>query len=129
MKGILGRKLGMTQVFTAEGLLIPVTVIECEPNVVMQKKVVETDGYNAVQLGLEDVKAKLFLKTGMLTPLEDKDTQAELDKIKKAARKPRCFFYINGGSQELCGCSKGRADTATCTLTGPPDFPLDLLYE
>lgn len=56
MKGILGRKLGMTQVFTAEGLLIPVTVIECEPNVVMQKKVVETDGYNAVQLGLEDVK-------------------------------------------------------------------------
>ena len=56
MKGILGRKLGMTQVFTAEGNLIPVTVIECEPNVVMQKKVAETDGYNAIQLGLEDIK-------------------------------------------------------------------------
>ena len=56
MKGILGRKLGMTQVFTAEGTLIPVTVVECEPNVVMQKKTVETDGYDAIQLGLEDVK-------------------------------------------------------------------------
>lgn len=56
MKGILGRKLGMTQVFTIEGTLIPVTVIEVKPNVVLQKKTVETDGYNAVQLGYEDVK-------------------------------------------------------------------------
>ena len=56
MKGILGRKLGMTQVFTAEGDLIPVTVIEVEPNVVLQKKNVETDGYEALQLGYEDKK-------------------------------------------------------------------------
>ncbi len=56
MKGILGRKLGMTQVFSAEGVLIPVTVIEATPNVVMQKKTVENDGYEAVQLGFEDVK-------------------------------------------------------------------------
>ena len=56
MKGILGRKLGMTQVFTIDGTLIPVTVVEVKPNVVLQKKTKETDGYDAVQLGYEDVK-------------------------------------------------------------------------
>ena len=56
MKGILGRKLGMTQVFTATGTLIPVTVVEVKPNVVLQKKTNETDGYEAIQLGYEDVK-------------------------------------------------------------------------
>ncbi|MCF0109068.1 MAG: 50S ribosomal protein L3 [Erysipelotrichaceae bacterium] len=56
MKGILGRKLGMTQVFTTDGVLIPVTVVEATPNVVLQKKTVENDGYEAVQLGFEDVK-------------------------------------------------------------------------
>ncbi len=58
MKGILGRKLGMTQVFTADGTLVPVTVVEVEPNVVMQKKTVETDGYEAVQLGYESTTEK-----------------------------------------------------------------------
>ena len=56
MKGILGRKLGMTQVFTIDGALIPVTVVEVKPNVVLQKKTKETDGYEAVQVGYEDVK-------------------------------------------------------------------------
>ncbi len=56
MKGILGRKLGMTQVFTVDGTLIPVTVIDVKPNVVLQKKTKETDGYEAIQLGYEDVK-------------------------------------------------------------------------
>ena len=58
MKGILGRKAGMTQVFTKEGKLIPVTVVEVIPNVVMQVKTVESDGYNAVQLGVYDKKEK-----------------------------------------------------------------------
>ena len=57
-KGILGRKVGMTQVFTKEGKLIPVTVISVEPNTVMQVKTVETDGYNAIQLGVVDKKEK-----------------------------------------------------------------------
>jgi len=56
-KGILGKKIGMTQIFTEAGSLIPVTVIEVTPNVVLQKKTVETDGYNAVQLGYADKKA------------------------------------------------------------------------
>ena len=58
MKGILGRKVGMTQVFTTEGKLIPVTVVSVEPNTVMQVKTVETDGYNAIQLGVVDKKEK-----------------------------------------------------------------------
>ncbi len=58
MKGILGRKIGMTQVFTKDGVLIPVTVVEVEPNVVMQVKTVEKDGYSAVQLGVFEKKEK-----------------------------------------------------------------------
>lgn len=55
MKGLLGRKLGMTQVFTTDGTLIPVTVLEVLPNVVLQKKTKLTDGYVAIQLGYQDV--------------------------------------------------------------------------
>ena len=62
MKGILGRKLGMTQVFTEDGTLIPVTVVEATPNIVLQKKTMENDGYEAVQLGFEDVKERRAAK-------------------------------------------------------------------
>ena len=61
-KGILGRKIGMTQVFAENGDLIPVTVIEATPNVVLQKKTAETDGYEAIQLGFEDKREKLSNK-------------------------------------------------------------------
>jgi large subunit ribosomal protein L3 len=56
MKGILGRKLGMTQVFTEEGNVVPVTVIEVANNVVLQKKDLANDGYEAVQIGYADKK-------------------------------------------------------------------------
>ena len=62
MKGILGKKIGMTQVFTQSGKLIPVTVIEVEPNVVTQIKTAEKDGYDAIQLGCETVRAKVSNK-------------------------------------------------------------------
>ncbi|MEO2077724.1 MAG: 50S ribosomal protein L3 [Bacillus sp. (in: firmicutes)] len=61
-KGILGRKIGMTQVFAENGNLIPVTVVEVAPNVVLQKKSVDTDGYTAVQVGFEDKREKLANK-------------------------------------------------------------------
>ena len=61
-KGILGKKIGMTQIFTESGSLIPVTVIEVTPNVVLQKKTVETDGYAAIQLGYADKKENLSNK-------------------------------------------------------------------
>ena len=61
-KGILGRKIGMTQVFAENGDLIPVTVVEAAPNVVLQKKTVETDGYEAIQVGFDDKREKLSNK-------------------------------------------------------------------
>ncbi len=65
MKGILGRKLGMTQVFGTDGKLVPVTVIEVEPNVVTQIKTTENDGYEAVQLGFDSVREKVSNKAKM----------------------------------------------------------------
>ncbi len=79
MKGILGRKAGMTQVFTLDGNLIPVTVIEVQPNVVLQKKTTETDGYDAIQLGYEDVK-------------EQRATKAAIGHAKKANTAPKKYI-------------------------------------
>ena len=61
-KAIIGKKVGMTQIFDENGKVIPVTVVEAGPCVVTQKKTVETDGYVAVQLGFEDVKAEKLTK-------------------------------------------------------------------
>ena len=61
-KAILGRKLGMTQIFTEEGRVVPVTVVESGNNFVLQNKTDETDGYNAVQLGFGDIKEKNVTK-------------------------------------------------------------------
>ena len=79
MKGILGRKKGMTQVFTKSGKLIPVTVIEVEPNVVTQIKTKENDGYEAIQLGFENIKEK-------------NATKAIIGYAKKANTTPKRFF-------------------------------------
>ena len=79
MKGILGTKVGMTQVFTENGKLIPVTVIEVEPNVVTQIKTVEKDGYDAVQLGAVTVKEKSA-------------TKARIGHTKKANTAPKRFL-------------------------------------
>ncbi|MFI3260714.1 MAG: 50S ribosomal protein L3 [bacterium] len=78
MKGILGRKAGMTQVFTKDGKLIPVTVVEVEPNVVMQVKTVETDGYSALKLGVFDKKEK-------------NASNPEIGNAKKANTNPKRF--------------------------------------
>lgn len=92
MNGILGRKVGMTEVFTTNGKLIPVTVIEVEPNVVTQVKTVEKDGYNAIQLGAFDKKEKTSNKP-------------EMGHAKKANTMPKRFL------KEIRGI-----DTASYTL-------------
>ncbi|MFT8363530.1 MAG: 50S ribosomal protein L3 [Sporolactobacillus sp.] len=61
-KGILGKKVGMTQIFAENGDVIPVTVVDVSGNVVVQKKTVETDGYEAIQLGFDNVKASRITK-------------------------------------------------------------------
>lgn len=57
MKNILGKKIGMTQIFTEDGTVIPVSVVEAGPLYVVQKKTIDKDGYNAIQVGFDDVKA------------------------------------------------------------------------
>ena len=79
MKGILGRKVGMTEVFTTDGKLIPVTVIEVEPNVITQIKTVEKDGYNSIQLGA-------------FTKREKVSNKPEMGHIKKANTTPKRFL-------------------------------------
>ena len=79
MKGILGRKAGMTQVFTIEGELIPVTVVEVKPNVVLQKKTKENDGYEALQLGYKDVK-------------ESRSSKPAIGHAKKANTAPKKYI-------------------------------------
>ena len=79
MKGILGKKIGMTQVFAKDGKLIPVTVVSVEPNVVMQIKTKETDGYEAIQLGFATKKEK-------------HSTKAETGHAKKANTAPKRFL-------------------------------------
>lgn len=64
-KGILGKKIGMTQIFSEDGLAVPVTVIEAGPCVVVQRKTHEKDGYNAVKVGFEDKKEKRVNKPDM----------------------------------------------------------------
>ena len=61
-KAILGKKLGMSQMFAADGTLLPVTVIQAGPCPVVQKKTVEHDGYNAVQVGFAPIREKLTTK-------------------------------------------------------------------
>ena len=61
-KAILGKKLGMTQIFTEEGAVVPVTVIEASPNVVVRVKTVDTDGYNSIQIGYGEIKEKHLTK-------------------------------------------------------------------
>ena len=79
MKGILGRKIGMTQVFTNSGKLIPVTVVSVEPNVVTQIKTMENDGYEAIQLGFDTKREKLA-------------TKASAGHTSKANTTPKRFF-------------------------------------
>ena len=65
MKAIIGKKVGMSQIFDENGKVIPVTVIEAGPCVVVQKKTAEKDGYNAVQLGYEDIPERKLTKPEM----------------------------------------------------------------
>lgn len=77
-KGILGKKVGMTQIFAENGELVPVTVVEAKPNVVLQVKTAETDGYDAVQVGFDDKRNVL-------------SNQAEQGHVKKADTAPKRF--------------------------------------
>ncbi|MFS0675102.1 50S ribosomal protein L3 [Ornithinibacillus sp. 179-J 7C1 HS] len=77
-KGILGRKIGMTQLFNENGELIPVTVVQAEPNVVLQKRTLENDGYEAIQIGFQNLK-------------ESRTNKAEKGHAEKANTAPKRY--------------------------------------
>ena len=104
MPGLLGKKIGMTSVFSADGKNVPCTVIECGPCVVTQIKTVETDGYAAVQVGLQDVKEK-----NVSAPL--------LGHFKKAGVTPKRHLAEFVYDQEL-----NLGDAVTVELFGENDF-------
>lgn len=115
-KGILGRKIGMTQVFLENGDLVPVTVIEATPNVVLQKKTVETDGYNAIQLGFEDKPERLANKPekghaekANTTPKrfisEIRDVNVEEYEV---GQEVKVDIFESGNIVDVTGISKGK---------------------
>ncbi len=130
MKGILGRKVGMTQVFSKDGKLIPVTVVSVEPNTVMQVKTIETDGYNAIQLGVVDKKEK-------------NSSRASVGHAKKANTTPKRFLkeirdfegyqvgdkvsadiFEVGDIVDVTGTSKGKGFAGTIKRHGQSRGPM-----
>ncbi|KOS31058.1 50S ribosomal protein L3 [Bacillus anthracis] len=115
-KGILGRKIGMTQVFAENGELIPVTVIAANPNVVLQKKTNETDGYNAIQLGFEDKREKLTNKPEQGHTAKASTTpkrfireirDADVDGL-EVGQEVKVDVFATGEIVDVTGISKGK---------------------
>ncbi|MGI6202619.1 MAG: 50S ribosomal protein L3 [Eubacteriales bacterium] len=114
-KGIIGRKVGMTQLFDEKGNVIPVTVIQAGPCVVSQIKTVENDGYNAIQLGFEDVPEKRLnkpelghLKKAGLTPKKHlKEFRLEDISEYKVGDTVTADVFSEGERVDVTGISKG----------------------
>ena len=125
-KAILGKKLGMTQIFTEEGRLIPVTVIEAGKNVVLQNKTVESDGYNAVQLGFGEIKEKHVTK-----PLKGRFEKAGVQPVRfiremrlsapseyKVGDTVGVDIFAAGELVDVTGVSKGKGFAGTVKRHG-----------
>ena len=118
-KGIIGKKIGMTQIFDEIGNVIPVTVIQAGPCVVAQKKTVETDGYNAVQLGFEDVKEKHlnkpekghFEKAGVAFKKHLKEFRLDDVSAINAGDVITVDTFATGDKVDVTGITKGRGYT------------------
>ena len=116
MKAILGKKLGMTQIFDESGNVIPVTVIEAGPEVVTQIKTVETDGYNAVQVGFEDQKPQRvnkpltghFAKAGVVTKKYLAEFRVEEGETYELGQVITVAEFEEGKKLDVTGVSKGK---------------------
>ena len=115
-KGLIGKKVGMTQIFDEQGKVIPVTVIEAGPCVVAQVKTVETDGYNAIQLGFGDVKEHKVIKPVKghyakvnLTPKKHL-REFRLDSVEnvKVGDELKADTFEVGDKLDIQGTSKGK---------------------
>lgn len=115
-KAILGKKLGMTQIFNENGKVIPVTVIEAGPCVVVQKKTEEKDGYKSIQIGFGDIREKLvnkplkghFAKSGV--SLKRFLKEFKLDNIDEyeIGQEIKVDIFVEGDRIDISGISKGK---------------------
>ncbi len=113
-KGILGKKVGMTQIFAADGTLVPVTVVEVTPNVVLQKKTAETDGYQAVQLGYADKKNVTKPEVGHAQKANTnpkrfvKEIAGEEMMAFEVGQEVKGNIFVEGEIVDVTGTSKGK---------------------
>ncbi len=121
-KGLIGKKIGMTQIFDERGIMIPVTVIEAGPCVVVQKKTVENDGYAAVQVGYGDMKAAKLKKPmkGHFAKAGDIAPKKVLKEFKLAALDDvsvgdilKVDIFAAGETVDVVGTSKGKGTAGT----------------
>ena len=125
-KGIIGKKLGMTQIFDENGLVIPVTVIEAGPCYVTQKKTAETDGYEAVQLAFEDAKDKHtgkpaqghFKKAGVSAKKHLKEFRLENAADLNLGDVVAADTFAAGEKVDITGITKGRGYTGAVKRWG-----------
>ena len=116
MKGILGKKVGMTQVFDAEGRLIPVTVVEAGPCVVVQQKNMENEGYQAVKVGFGSVKTKnankphtgQFAKAGVAPLRYLREFKVEDVAQYSVGQEIKVDVFQEGDMVDVTGISKGK---------------------
>ncbi len=131
-KAIIGKKVGMTQVFTPEGRLIPVTVIEAGPCTVTQKKTVETDGYAAVQLGFGDKKEKKvnkpekghFDKAGVSAKRVLKEFRLDNAAEMNPGDVVSVEIFAEGDKVDVTGTSKGKGYAGTVKRFGTHRGPM-----
>ncbi|MDY2959422.1 MAG: 50S ribosomal protein L3 [Hornefia sp.] len=116
MKAILGKKIGMTQIFTEAGEVVPVTVIEAGPEVVTQIKTVETDGYNAIQVGYEDQKPQRvnkpmtghFEKSGVTPKKHLAEFRNDEGEVYELGQVITVADFEEGKKLDITGVSKGK---------------------
>ena len=115
-KAIIGKKLGMSQIFTADGIVIPVTVVEAGPCPVIQKKTQEKDGYNALQVAFGDVKEKnvnkpvmgQFKKANVAPKKVLKELPIENVEAYEIGQEINCSIFAEGDHVDVVGTSKGK---------------------
>ena len=125
-KAILGKKLGMTQVFTAEGQLVPVTVVETTPSVVVRVKTVETDGYEAVQIGYGSIKEKhltkpvkgQFDKAGVAPVKYLREVRVDSAADYTVGQTLAADIFASGDLVDVIGTSKGKGFAGTIKRHG-----------
>lgn len=116
MKNMIGRKIGMTQIFKEDGSVIPVTVVESGPLVVVQKKTVESDGYNAIQVGFENMKEQRmnkptkghFDKANVEYRKYLKEFKVENPDDYEIGQEIKADVFVEGDMIDVTGVSKGK---------------------